>query len=133
MRNIHDSIRTEFGRESVAIFRRWEQLEKTTDFSNHRRFTLRCLGQKVTPVSLRLSTSNIKTLRGIKIIQRAEKQLIDERVRFINNTIDVCMNLKDTCMKELKYLISSEFYEKCHDFIKKIRKCRHKTIQERQV
>ena len=28
MRNIHDLIRTELGRESVAIFRRWEQIEK---------------------------------------------------------------------------------------------------------
>ena len=98
-----------------------EQLEKKiTNYCNHRRFTLKCLGQKVTPVSLRLSKrSNIKTLRGIKII--------------LNNTIDVCINLKGTCMKDLKELINDELYEKCHDFIKKIREHRHKTIQERQV
>ena len=55
MRNIHDPIRTEFGRESVTIFRRWEQLEKKiADYCNHRRFMLRCLGQKITPTSLRL-------------------------------------------------------------------------------
>ena len=81
MRNIHTVIETEFGRESVTIFRRWEQHEKNlTNFKNHRRFTLRRLSQKITPVSLRLKSS-IKTERGIKIIQRAEKQLMDERVR----------------------------------------------------
>ena len=74
MRNIHDLVRTEFGRESFTIFRRWAQLEKKiADYCNHRRFTLRCLSQKVTPVSLRLSKnkSNIKTQRVIKIIQMA--------------------------------------------------------------
>ena len=134
MRNIHDLIGTEFGRESVTIFRRWEQLEKKiTDYCNHRGFTLRCLGQKVTPVSLRLSKnkSNIKTPRGIKIIQRAEKQLMDERVRSIKNTTNVCMKLKYTCMNDLKDLINDDLCEKCHAFIRKIREHRHKTIQER--
>ena len=58
---------------------------------------------------------------------------MDERVSSINNTIDTCMNIKDTCIKDLKDLISSELYEKCHAFIKKIRQYRHKTIQERQI
>ena len=89
MRNIHTVIETEFGRESVAIFRRWEHHEKKlADFNNHRRFPLRCLSKKITPVSLSLK-NNIKRERGIKIIQRAEKQLMNERVRSINNTIDV--------------------------------------------
>ena len=60
------------------------------------------------PVNLRLGTkSNIKTPRSIKIIQRAEKQLMDERVRSINNTIVICMNLKDTCIKDLKDLMQN--------------------------
>ena len=112
MRNIHNLIRTEFGRESGAIVIRWEQLEKMiANYCNHRRFTLRCLGQKITPVSLRLNKSNIKTPRGIKILESAEKQLIDERVRSIKNTIAICMNLTDTCIKDLKELISNETYE----------------------
>ena len=79
MRNLYSIIEKEFGRASVAIFRDWEQhVKKLADFKNHRRFTLRCLSQKITPVSLRLKR-NIKTDRGMKIIERAEKQLTDER------------------------------------------------------
>ena len=126
MRNIHTVIGTEFHRESDAIFRRWEQLEKKLgNFSNHRRFTLRCLSQKITPVSLRLK-SNIKTETGMKIIQRAEKQLMDERARSINNTIDICRNLINTCISQLKDIINQEVFEECQEFIKKIRECRHK-------
>ena len=91
------------------------------------------MGQKITPVSLRLKKSNIKTPRGSKILERAEKQLLDERVRSINNTIDICTNLRDTCIKDLKELNISETYEDCHEFIKKIRECRHKTIPERHI
>ena len=58
---------------------------------------------------------------------------MEERVRSINNTIDICMNLKDTCMKDLKDSINDELYEKYHEFIKKIREYRHKTIEERRI
>ena len=93
MRNIQSILEKEFRRESVAIFRDWEQhVKKLADFKNHRRFTLRCLSQKITPVSLRLKR-NIKTERGRKIIERAEKQLMDERVRQINNTIDAYVTI----------------------------------------
>ena len=45
MRNLHVSIGTEFGEESVTILRTWEKLEKKiADFKNHRRFTLRYIG-----------------------------------------------------------------------------------------
>ena len=47
MRNLHNIIEKEFGRESVAIFRDWEQhVKKLANFKNHRRFTLRCLSQR---------------------------------------------------------------------------------------
>ena len=133
MRNLHSIIEKEFGRESVAIFRDWEHhVKKLADFKNHRRFTLRCLSQKITPVSLRLKR-NIKTERGIKIIQRVEKQLMDERVRQTNNTIDICSNLINTCMNELKVKIRQELFEKCQEFIDRIRERRHKTVLERHL
>ena len=81
MGNLHESIGREFGLENVAILRKWEQLKKKiADFKNHRRFTLRCLSQKVTPNSLKLK-SYIKTSRGKSILERAERQLMNERVR----------------------------------------------------
>ena len=133
MRNLHNIIEKEFKRESVAIFRDWEQhVKKLANFKNHRRFTFRCLSQMITPVSLRLKR-NIKTERGIKIIQKAEKQLMDERVRQINNTIDICNNLINTCMNELKVKIGQELYDKCQEFIEKIREWRHKTVLDRHL
>ena len=102
MRNLHNAIRTEFGMENVAILRKWEQLEKKiANFKNHRRFTLRCLSQKITPNSLKLK-SNIKTSRGKRILEKAERQVANERVRNINNTIATCTCLRDTCIDELK-------------------------------
>ena len=81
MRNLHNIIRTEFGWESITILRKWEQLEKKiADYKNHRKFTLRCLIQKITPNILNLK-SNIKTTRGKLIIYRAEKQLANECVK----------------------------------------------------
>ena len=55
MRNIHIVIENEFGRGSVAILKRWEHHEKKlANYRNHRRFTLRCLSQRITPVSLEI-------------------------------------------------------------------------------
>ena len=95
-------IKTEFGKENVAILRRWEHLEKKiADFSNHRRFTLRCISQIITSNSLKLKSS-IKTSRGRQILHRAEKQLADECIRSIKNTTDTCTCIRDTCMNEIK-------------------------------
>ena len=51
---------------------------------------------------------NIKTERG-KIIERAEKQLMDERMRQINNIIDIYNHLINTCMNELKVKIGKNY------------------------
>ena len=68
------------------------------DFSNHRIFSLRCLSKDVIPVSNRL-WSNIKTPKGDHIIRNAEKALLNERIRSINNTINMLEIQVDTCKK----------------------------------
>ena len=50
------------------------------DFQNHRCFTLRCLSEEVVPVSIKLK-SQVKTLKGLQIIRKAEISLLNERVR----------------------------------------------------
>ena len=47
------------------------------DFSNHRRFTLRCLSKNLIPVSVRLK-SNFKTPKSKQIIREAERALLNE-------------------------------------------------------
>ena len=58
---------------------------------------------------------------------------MDERVRQINNTIDICNHLIYTCMNELKDKIGQELFDKCQVFIDKIGEWRHKTVLERHL
>ena len=133
MRNLHESIGREFGLENVAILRKWEQLEKKiANFKNHRRFTLRCLSQKITPNSLKLK-SNIKTSRGKSILERAERQVMNEHVRNINNTIATRTCSRDTCMKTLQDQISGFYFEECSNFIERVKESRHQTVLNRQL
>ena len=133
MRNLHNAIGTGFGMENVAILKKWEQLEKKiANFKNHRRFTLRCLSQKITPNSLKLK-SNIKTSRGKRILEKAERQLANERVRNTNNSIATCTCLRDTCIDELKDQISNSYFQESAKCIERIRETRHQTVLKRHL
>ena len=122
----------EYDREIVRNFRRWEKLEKKmADFANHRRFTLRCLAEDLIPVSIRLK-QNIKTPRGLQIIKKAERALLNERIRSINNTLNMLSSQKDTCMKELERSINEEWMAECKAFIEVGRENQHLKTLRRQ-
>ena len=87
-----------------------------SDFKNHRQFSLRCLYNDVILVSIRLK-SNIKTPKGQEIIRRAEKALLNERIRSINNTIYMFNLQLDTCKTNLAKKIKEENLKNCEDFI----------------
>ena len=124
---------SEYGKEKVKILRRWEKIElKMADFKNHRQFTLRCLSSNIIPVSVQLK-SNIKTPKGRYIIRKAEKALLNERVRSINNTINMFKWQINTCIEELGKLIRKEDMEKCYSFIESIRETRHRKTQKRHL
>ena len=74
------------------------------DFSNHRRFSLRCLRKDLIPVSIRLR-SNIKTPKGYHIIWKAERALLNERIQSINNTLNMLEIQRDTCKNQKRHLI----------------------------
>ena len=115
------------------MFCRWEKLEyKMAEFKNHRRFSLRCLSADIIPVSIRLK-SNIKSPKGFNIIKRAEKALLNERIRMINNTITMLEKEIDTCMNELYNILDEEVMEECMVFIKTRKESRHIKTQLRQV
>ena len=102
------------------------------DFSNHRRFSLRCLSKGLIPVSVRLKSS-IKTPKGRQIIKKAEIALLNERIRTINNSIAMFTIERDTCMNHLKDNLDKETMERCERFIKEKREVRHFKTFERQV
>ena len=133
MRNIHAKLITENGKESVQILRQWEKLElKMADFQNHWRFTLRCLSQDLIPVSIKLKTT-VKTPKGIYIVRKAERMLMNERVRSINNMITMFRWQIDTCINSLGSCTGVEVMEGSHGFISIRRERRHLSTLERQT
>ena len=126
MRNLHAFMKEEYCQRSVFLLRLWENLEKKmANYRNHQRFSIRCLKSEVIPVSIRLKT-NIKTSKGLQIIRRAEKQLLNECIRSVNNTLELLMLKRDTCMEDLKKNIQDrgrnedKTFEECGSFIKRI-------------
>ena len=74
------------------------------DFQNHRRFTIKCLKNNIIPVSIKLKTS-IFTRKANEIIRRAERQLLNEHVRTINNMIKINMFRRETYFHQLEEVL----------------------------
>ena len=133
MRNLHMQLSVEYGKESVKVFCQWEKYEKKmADFANHRRFTLRCLAEGLVPVSIYLK-QNIKTPKGLQIIRKAERALLIERVRSINNTLNMLKSLRDTCIDKLERVFNEEWMARCKEFIEVGREQQHfKTLKRKK-
>ena len=102
------------------------------NFKNHRRFLLRCLDNNIIPVSLKLR-SNLKTPKAIQIIRKTERALLNERIRMINNTIELHNHVKDTCIDDLSKALKQEDMEECKKFMVNIREDRHfKTMAQQK-
>ena len=124
MRNLHLHIKTEYDGESKEIFHHLERIQlKMVDFQNHRRFTLRCLSEKVVPVSIKLE-SQVKTPKGLQIIRKTEISMLNQRIRSINNIINMLSLESDTCMRRLKEKLKEEDFQECKNFIEERRKAR---------
>ena len=133
MRNLHFQLNEEFGEESAFLLRQWEKIEKKmADFRNHRRFSLRCLKRDVIPVSIRLRT-NIKTIRGLEIIRKTERKLLNERIRSINNSLEIYMYERSSIVHQLEERLGqSNIIKECQDFINRVIECRHQRVMTRQ-
>ena len=124
-------------REVFFLLQQWEKLEKKmANYRNHQRFTIKCLKKEVIPDSIRLKT-NIKTSKGLQIIRRAEKQLLNECIRSINNTLELLMMKRDTCIQELKDTIldkedDQKTFEGFGTLIKRVIECQHNKVMQRQ-
>ena len=94
--------------------------------------TLRCLGEKVVPVSIRLK-SQVKSPKGLQIIRRAEISLLNNRIRSVNKTINMLSQERDTCISRLKEKIKDEgLFQECEKFIEERREARHHKTMSRQ-
>ena len=132
MRNLHSQLSIEYGKESVKNFCQWEKYEKKmVDFANHRRFTLRCLAEDLIPVSICLKQI-IKTPKGLQIIRKTERALLNERVRSINNTLNMLKSQRDTCIDQLGRVLNGEWMARCKEFIEVRREKQHFKTLKRQ-
>ena len=91
---------------------------------NQGRFTLRLLNIGIIPVSWKLKNA-IRTPKGYHTIRKAERQLLNERIRCTNNTLYVC-GIKLFCVLERATL------NVCWAFINKVRKVRYSEVMETQ-
>ena len=90
---------------------------------------------EVIPVSVRLKT-NIRTPKDIQIIRKAERQLLNEHIRLINNTIELFTLKRDTCSNKVKETILEKddhnTLEECNNLIERVKEYRHNSIMKRQ-
>ena len=105
--------------------------KKMADYRNHRRFSIKCLKNEIIPVSVKQKT-NIHTAKGLQIIRREEKQLLNEHIRSINNMLQMYMYKRGTCFHQLKRILDQNTLKDCHDLIKRHIECRHIRVLERQ-
>ena len=107
---------------------------KVSDFKNHRRFLLRCLSQRVTPVSLKLKNLT-RTKKGEGIIKRAERQLLNERIRNINYKIEKFQHDKHMYERQLREILKEDqvIWDACKEEVLKRTEMRHQKVQKRQI
>ena len=91
--NSQDSISIRFwiisqhGRDVLKIAQKLEEVAKNLGaWQNHRHFNLRCLHSNITPRSL-LLVSDVKGNAAEKILTRAQKQLLNVRIRQCDFTV----------------------------------------------
>ena len=79
---------------------------------------------------MRLKTS-IHIAKGLDIIRRAEKQLLNEHTRSINNQLEMFMLKRDTCIYKLKNkTIDQNIMYECEELMRNVVESRHKRVLE---
>ena len=133
MRNLHNILLQEDGIEARRLFRLWEKLKiRASDYRNHRIFTLRCLHSDLIPVSIKLK-SNIKSTRAKQILRKAEKELLQARIKSINFILDSTSQQLEECRSKLATIISTQKLRECQDFIDKVSENRFNKVKQRQI
>ena len=93
---------------------------------------LKCISNELVLVSLRLKTT-LKTEKARKIIRKAEKDLLEARVKSINSILGD--NAKQTELSRPKQasIVSATIMDECQQFIDKVSELRFLKIKQRQV
>ena len=133
MRNLHLIILQELGIEARRLLREWERLRlRSSDYKNHRIFSLRCIYKELIPVSIKLK-STLDTPKARQIIRKAEKDLLQARVKAINNILDQVDREIQDCRTKLASIILQERLEQCQGSINKVSEVRFNKVKQRKI
>ena len=136
MRNLYTFMKENHGWEALRELQQWEKREfKQCDYKNHRIFTLRCLNKGLVLVSVRLNSNKKDISSGARnIIRRAEKQLLQDRVKCINGILqDNGGSITASKSRSFSIVTYTTIQQKCREFIDKVREVRFIKVRERQV
>ena len=86
----------------------------------------------IIPVSIRLK-NHVRTQRSDNIIHKAERSLLNKRIREVNKTLNRLKHDTYMYQNKLSGIISEDLMKQSIEFIKEHREARHKTIMERQI
>ena len=133
MKNLHQIILQEYGLKAQHLFRDWERLWlSSSDYKNHRIFTLRCLHKDLIPVSIKLKTT-LKTEKAKNIIRKAEKDLLQARVKAINSILDNISKQTELCRSQLASILSTQRLRECQSFVEKVGEIRFNKVKQREL
>ena len=136
MRNIHKDLKEKYGLEALQLLCLWEKgVIRECDYRNHRIITLRCISKELVLVSVKRRSACSKTSQGAKkIIEKAEKQLLQDRVRCINKMIEATVNTITNSRSRLASMVTNTTdLHRCSRFIDKVREDRYGKVKDRKV
>ena len=132
--NLHHYLKIEFGRDCLRLVRLFEKTSlKLALFRNHLRYYLTCFNHHVIPKYLRLPTPEVKGFRAKDIIFKAERSLLNERIRQYNFTLDVLKGNYRQLESELRGILPEEAWVRVLEFADKGQKAEHNLVKHRQI
>ena len=136
MRTLHKDVKENYGLEALQLLQLWEKgVIRECNYKNHRTFTLRCTSSNLVLVSVKLRSSCSKIRQGARnMIEKAEKQLLQDRVRCINKTIEASINTINNIRSRLASIVTNTTdLDSCNRFINKVRGERYGKVEGRHV
>ena len=131
--NLFKHVRQHYGHSTVKKIRDFENVEnRIARHRNHLVFSLRCKDDGLIPPSLKLR-SPINTNRAREIINKAQKQLLQERIRVISNKIDNFKGIREQRIADLETWLPSDINNKVKSLIAKSRETTFTSAKWRQT
>jgi len=131
--NLFNHIRSNYGQKTVSQVRDLERTErKIARNRNHLVFSLRCKELNLTPNSLRIKCP-IKTARARDIINKAQKDLLRERIRNINNKINTLNKEKSQLSENLNNELNEDEQRHLSSHIGNCKQAEFDTVKARHV